>query len=92
MKVKKFDIKKTYDDAGNLYSLAANSAIVDVETFKLLTTLLSDKELKANVADEITEHMFNIETCIAELKHNCIVSRELPDLKEKLLILEGKPT
>jgi hypothetical protein len=92
VKVKKFDIKKTYDEAGNLYSLAANSAVVDVETFKLLTTLLSDKDMKANLVDELSEHMFNVETCITELKNDCIYSHnsELARLKQKLFILEGK--
>jgi hypothetical protein len=92
VKVKKFDIKKTYDEAGNLYSLAANSAVVDVETFKLLTTLLSDKDMKANLVDELSEHMFNVETCITELKNDCIYSHnsELARLKQKSFILEGK--
>lgn len=92
VKERNFDIAKTYDDEGNLYSFAANSQLVEVGTFSLLNSLLMDKDLKVSVADEISEHMFNVETCITELKNNCMASHnsQLSDLKEKLLIIEGK--
>lgn len=92
LSIRGFTLKNQYDEAGDLYAMAANSLIVKPDTFELLTKVANDKLAQSDAVNLIEEQLFELERCIDKKTSMkiCIGYQQLPEITAKLKIAEGK--